>query len=135
MKIPNIGCKVSAHCDVHPSEDPEKIRQAISNVFPDSEIRVGKSTALATADLDSLWRIYETMHSRQSQRAYLRHLKNNTDGGSTWFFLNKQAAFANNVALCDHADESPLGPIRIVLESDRIERVIEWLTGSAINKN
>jgi predicted RNA binding protein with dsRBD fold (UPF0201 family) len=46
---------------------------------------------------------------------------------STWFYLNKQAAFANVIALCDEADESSLGPITVVLHSKNIEDVIDWL--------
>ena len=45
----------------------------------------------------------------------------------TWFYLNKQAAFANAITLCDEADESPLGPIKVVLHSKNIEDVIDWL--------
>jgi|TARA_Y100000815_G_scaffold61902_1_gene50225 predicted RNA binding protein with dsRBD fold (UPF0201 family) len=50
---------------------------------------------------------------------------------STWFYLNKQAAFANVIALCDEADESPLGPIKVVLHSKNIEDVIDWLVSDA----
>jgi hypothetical protein len=46
---------------------------------------------------------------------------------STWFYLNKQAAFVDVIAICNEADESPLGPIKIVLHSTNIEDVIEWL--------
>jgi predicted RNA binding protein with dsRBD fold (UPF0201 family) len=50
---------------------------------------------------------------------------------STWFYLNKQAAFVNVPVLCDEADESPLGPIKVVLHSTNIEDVIEWLVSDA----
>ena len=55
-------------------------------------------------------------------------MKKNLTNTSTWFYLNKQAAFANNVALCDEADESPLGPIKLILESNQIEQIMDWLT-------
>ncbi len=47
---------------------------------------------------------------------------------STWFYLNKQAAFMNTVALCAEDEESPLGPIKIILTSKNIESIIDWLT-------
>ena len=59
---------------------------------------------------------------------YQRILKNNNDGNSTWFYLNKQAAFVNTVALCSEANESSLGPIKVVLRSNDIEQVIESIT-------
>jgi len=48
-----------------------------------------------------------------------------------WFYLNKQAAFANVTVLCDEADESSLGPIKVVLHSTNIEDVKEWLVSDA----
>ena len=50
---------------------------------------------------------------------------------STWFYLNKQAAFASVITLCDEVDESSLGPIKVVLHSTNIENVIEWLVSDA----
>jgi len=39
----------------------------------------------------------------------------------------KRAAFANTVALCDESDESPLGPIKVILTSNNIEKIIDWI--------
>jgi len=41
--------------------------------------------------------------------------------------LNKQAALANTIVLCDEPEESPLGPIKIILTSKGIEQIIDWL--------
>ena len=54
-------------------------------------------------------------------------MKSNMAENSTWFYLNKQAAFVDVVALCNEADESALGPIKIVLNSNNIEEIIENL--------
>ncbi len=58
---------------------------------------------------------------------YRKHLMRNMTEDSTWFYLNKQAAFASVITLCDEADESSLGPITVVLRSKNIEDVIDWL--------
>tara|TARA_B100001750_G_scaffold182781_1_gene151475 strand:- start:172 stop:339 length:168 start_codon:yes stop_codon:yes gene_type:complete len=50
---------------------------------------------------------------------------------TTWFYLNKQAAFANVITLCDEEAQSPLGPIKVVLHSKNIEDVIDWLVSDA----
>ncbi len=129
MNTPNIRCKISGYCSILPSEDPKKVQMALENILPDSEIQIENNSARITSkDLDSLKRIFETIHSRKTQRTYLRHMKKNLSDTSTWFYLNKQAAFANNVALCDEADESPLGPIKLILESNQIEQIMDWLT-------
>jgi len=87
----------------------------------------GDSLVANSNNYESLTKIYETMRSRKTKNAYHRHLMRNMTEDSTWFYLNKQAAFADVIALCDEADESPLGPIKVVLHSKNIEDVIDWL--------
>jgi predicted RNA binding protein with dsRBD fold (UPF0201 family) len=48
-------------------------------------------------------------------------------GNSTWFYLNKQAAFVGIVSICEEESESPLGPIKVTLRSSDLESVINWL--------
>ena len=128
MHFPNVECQISGYCAIHPSENTEKVAQAISNVLPNSKIEIDKDTAkISSNDIESLAKIFETIHSRKSQRVYSRHLENNLNENSTWFYLNKQAAFVGTVSLCDDADESPLGPIKVILESHKIEQIIKWL--------
>ena len=94
-------------------------------------IQIKKDSVKGTStNLDSLRIIYETIHSRKTQKTYRRQLNQNLTDDSSWFYLNKQAAFVNTVALCEKADESPLGPIKIIIKSKNIERVIEWLISS-----
>jgi predicted RNA binding protein with dsRBD fold (UPF0201 family) len=45
---------------------------------------------------------------------------------NTWFFVNKQAAFADVVAIVENEDESPLGPIKISINGCTLELVNEW---------
>lgn len=128
MKIPNYNCKIDVYCTINPSEDESKIEQAISNILPEIEIQINDNSIKGTShSLESLSNIFEVIHSRKTQRVYRRFLNNNLRNDSTWFYLNKQAAFANSVALCDNEDESPLGPIKIILVSKNIEEVIDWL--------
>jgi len=128
----DVDCKVTAYCTINPSEDINKIRTAVSNVLIDmDEKTTGDSLVANSNNYESLTKIYETMRSRRSKSAYRRHLMRNMAKDSTWFYLNKQAAFANVIALCDEADESPLGPIKVVLHSKNIEDVIDWLVSDA----
>ena len=96
----------------------------------DEKLTEDSLTANST-NYESLTKIYETIRSRRSKSAYRKHLLRNMTQDSTWFYLNKQAAFANVVALCDEAGESPLGPIKVVLHSKNIEDVIDWLVSDA----
>ena len=128
MKSLHVDCKVSAYCTINASEDVNKVRTAVSNILTDMDEKItGDSLVANSNNYESLTKIYETMRSRKTKSAYRRHLMRNMTEDSTWFYLNRQAAFANVPVLCDEADESPLGPITVVLRSKNIEDVIDWL--------
>jgi predicted RNA binding protein with dsRBD fold (UPF0201 family) len=127
--IPVLDCKIEAYCEINPSEDPKKIEQVMINLLNNVEFKINKGSITATSrEIESLSKIRESIQKHRSQNVYSRFLDNNLDGDETWFYLNKQAAFANSISLCEHADESALGPIKITIRSKSIERVIEWLT-------
>ncbi|MGH1565997.1 MAG: RNA-binding domain-containing protein, partial [Nitrosopumilus sp.] len=89
MKVPNVSCKIEMFCSVNPTENPEKIKKAILNVFPYSTIKTEIfSISAQSNDLNSLEKIYETVHSKQTQRIYRRNLENNLENNTTWFYLN-----------------------------------------------
>ncbi len=128
MKIPSISCKIEIFCSVNPSEDPEKIKKAISNVFSYSTIKNEIFSVTAhSKELRSLEKIYETIHLTRSQKIYRRNLEKNLKNDTTWFYLNKQAAFIEKIAICEDAEESPLGPIKVILTSSNIDRIIDWI--------
>ena len=128
MKIPDVSCKIEAYCSINPSEDSKKVEHAVTNILGDIEIKIKNNSIYATSEnLESLQKIHETIQSHQFQNTYRRQLNQNLKNETTWFYLNKQAAFANVVALCSESEESPLGPIKVILNSKNIERVIEWL--------
>jgi len=128
MKAPEITCKINAYCEINPSEDPKKVEQALTNILGDIDVKINKESINASSsNLESLKKIYESIHSHHTKNAYRRQLNQNLNLDSSWFYLNKQAAFANTVALCSESDESPLGPIKIILNSKNIEQVIDWL--------
>ena len=128
MKPLDADCKISVYCTINESEDVNKVRTSISNVLTGMDEKITDNSLIANSgNYESLTKIYETMRSRKTKSAYRRHLMRNMTEDSTWFYLNKQAAFSNVIALCDEADESPLGPIKVVLHSKNIEDVIDWL--------
>jgi predicted RNA binding protein with dsRBD fold (UPF0201 family) len=109
---------------VRPSEDEEKVQRAVKNIFPDMLLRregdrlVGSSGSMARfGDLVHRYRI------RDAARGQLIHGKRGDQ--CTVFRLNKQAAFMDRVSFSDR--EAPLGDIRVRLEDDNIDGVIDHL--------
>ena len=128
MISPNISCKIEILSSINLSEDPKKIETAILNIFPEAKIKTDNFSIISNSkDLHLLKNIYDIIHSNQLQKIYQRQLEKNLDDDSTWFYLNKQAAFIGTIALCEEAEESPLGPIKVILTSSNIDRIIDWL--------
>ena len=123
------SCKVQVSCQINTSEDPSKVETAILNIFPDLEISISDELLIGKSnDVNTLSNISESIHSKNTKNIYQRILKKNSNENSTWFYLNKQAAFVNTVSLCNESNESPLGPIKVVLEGNDIENIIQSLT-------
>ena len=132
MRSLDIDCTISVYCNINESEDVNKVKTAVSNILTDMDGTINDSYFIANSNnYESLTKIYETMRTRKTKTAYRRHLMRNMTEDSTWFYLNKQAAFANAITLCDEEDQSPLGPIKVVLHSKNIEDVVDWLVSDA----
>ena len=128
MNISPIRCKIEAVCSINLSEDPQKVESAILNIFPNCKIEHEKFSLKALSEnLHTLEKIRESIHSMKSQKTFRRTLEKNLDLDTTWIYLNKQAAFAEKIAICEKSDESPLGPIKIIITSRNLDRIIEWL--------
>jgi len=125
----NQKTTIQIFCEVNPSEDPQKVKLAVNNVFPDIELEVSDSNVIGkTNDIQILSQISKSIHEKNTKNTYQRILKKNNEGDSTWFYLNKQAAFMNTVALCSEANESSLGPIKVILRSNDIQYIIDSIT-------
>ena len=122
-------CKVEVSCQINPSEALSKVKTAVLNIFPDLEISISDELLIGKSnDMNTLSNISESIHSKNTKNIYQRILEKNSNENSTWFYLNKQAAFVNTVSLCNESNESPLGPIKVVLEGNDIENIIQSLT-------
>ena len=128
MNIPSLSCKIEMFCTVNPSESIEKIEKAISNIFPYSIINNNNLTIHAQSkELRSFEKIYQFIHNNKLQKNYLRSLEDHLQDDTTWFYLNKQAAFVEQIAICEESNESPLGPIKVTITSSNIDTIIDWL--------
>tara|TARA_B100001142_G_scaffold309671_1_gene342349 strand:- start:169 stop:567 length:399 start_codon:yes stop_codon:yes gene_type:complete len=122
----NEKITIQVFCEINPSEDLEKIKTSIFNLFPDLKIKIQENRLSGSSnDIEVLSKVIKSIKNRQTVSVLSRIMKTNMAENSTWFYLNKQAAFVDVIALCNDADESALGPIKIVLNSNNIEEIIE----------
>ena len=125
----NQKTTIQIFCEINPSEDPEKVKLAINNIFPNLTLEITDTEITGKSNnIQILSQISKSIHENNIKKTYQRILKNNCNSNSSWFYLNKQAAFVNTVALCSEANESSLGPIKVILRSNDIKQVIDALT-------
>jgi len=129
--------KITVEAEARPTENVEKVKQAVRNIFAGDIIvqeqgngyRLVKGISLTIDALKPLRDLARMQQVEPALKSYLyKHLENNT----TILLLHKQAAYAGKLSLIDSEKESPLGPIRIIIEGDEgeLNNLIEYLTGS-----
>jgi predicted RNA binding protein with dsRBD fold (UPF0201 family) len=131
LRKPNITSRIDMKVEaiVNPSEDTQKVIDAIANLFPrcSPEVSFRSRVVGRAVGSDSLAILYEQVRSRSAMGVLRRMLLDNRVGDSTSFLLNKQAATSGIAAVIEEEQESPLGPIRVTISCEELDAVIDWL--------
>jgi predicted RNA binding protein with dsRBD fold (UPF0201 family) len=127
-----VEVTVYVETEVNPTEDEDKVRQAINNVVGNAEITVkpaarGSSLTAEAKGQDSLIKLRNILRNDRVRDAARRLLFKSTRGNTISFYLNKQVAYAGHASFCEETAESPLGPIRFRVETDNAQQLVEWL--------
>jgi len=128
---PDFRAKIILEASVSPSEDPAKVVKALEGVVGEARSDLHEhpsSIKLTTEDGGAFVRLRDQLRDRHVRSAARRQMLVNASPRSTSLMLNRQAATAGVIALCGSPDESPLGPIFMRIESDRLQSVIDWMT-------
>ena len=123
--------KIIIESDVMPTEDESKIKRAISNLFPLIEINVveteGKKIIGSSIGQKALSE-FRTLLKRSRIRAAARSiLLKSMSVSSITLTLNKQAAYAGHVSFITDPNESPLGSITLIIQTQHPQEIIDWL--------
>jgi len=118
--------KVVVETVCKPTEDKDKVKNAMLNIFPDLRIDdKGDRMIGASFSLDRFKEILRSHRIRDTARTVLFRGKK---GNKTIFKLNKQVAFVGKI--CFAEENSPLGDITVILEDENIDRIIEEITST-----
>ena len=112
---------IEISCPIYPSEDPEKVREAILKVFPDANLEMSEDDITGTAG--SIERFSKQIRKQKildTTRSVLIHGKR---GDRTRFFLNKQVAFVGKISFCE--EKTILGTIKVVISDDDLDDLID----------
>jgi predicted RNA binding protein with dsRBD fold (UPF0201 family) len=131
LRRPNITSRIDLKVEaiVNPSEDTQKVIDAIANLFTrcSPEVSFRSRVVGRAVGSDSLAILYEQVRSRSAMGVLRRMLSDNRVGDSTSFLLNKQAATSGIAAVIEEEQESPLGPIRVTISCEELDALVDWL--------
>ncbi len=114
------------------TEDQDKVARAVKNVFDVDprvvELSEGYRLLVAeSSSIESLKKLHALLRQQRALDAARTYMLKNRRGSSLELKLHKQAAYAGRVSLLTFDEESPLGPVRVLIVSDKIDEIIDWL--------
>ncbi len=125
-----MKCKITVRARVNPTEDLDKVITAISNIFIFDEIEIGEDYVSVTGKMDSLLDLRESLKNRKIRDTAQRIFLKSAEGNIITFSLSKQAALVSVPNLIDR-EMSALGEIDVTIETDHVERFIDWMTAKS----
>ena len=117
---------------VNPTEDLEKVKLAVENIFGVLPIKTknktwGKLLVSTMNGIDGLTKFSNLLQREKIVAAARKLLRNMINENSINFYLNKQVAYAGHISFSEPIGESPLGPIKVHIRTNYPKKVIDWL--------
>lgn len=122
-----MKCKMMARARVNPTEDLDKVIEAMSNIFKFDELEIGEGYVIVTGERESLLDLRESLKIRKIRDTAQRMFLKGAEGNKIIFSLSKQAALVSTPNFVDR-EMSSLGEIDVTIETDDVEGFIEWIT-------
>jgi hypothetical protein len=118
--------------EINPTEDEEKVKMAVANLFGNipTQTKSSYKGSILTAEAkgqEVLVKLRNLLRMDRVRDAARKFLYAGIRGKTISFCLNKQVAFAGHVSFSEEVAESPLGPIRVMIECEDPRQLIDWL--------
>ncbi|UCD93187.1 MAG: hypothetical protein JSV43_04635, partial [Methanobacteriota archaeon] len=105
-----------------PTENPDKVKKSMLNIFPDLQIERKEEELIGTTESTEM--LEKLLREQQIRSAARSIFLNCVEGDKLEFRLNKQVAFVGKVSF---AERSPLGDIEVTIEDERLLDLIDIL--------
>jgi len=131
---------VHVEVEVNPTEDLEKVKQAVENIFGEVTFKVesrtwGRLLIAKTTGTAGLTKLYNLLGRERIRAAARKVFLSGMDEKSVVFYLNKQVAYAGHISFSQKTAESPLGPINVQIRCGNPRKLIVWLTPKPPKRN
>jgi hypothetical protein len=123
---------VHVEAEINPTESEDKVKAAVNNVLGNASITIKPSHkgSILNAEAkgqDSLVKLRNLLRNDRIRDAARKLLFRSISENKISFCLNKQVAFAGHASFSEETAESPLGPIRVTIETENPQQLIDWL--------
>ena len=123
---------VRVETEINLTEDEEKVEKAVANVFDSVAVEIKPSyrgsVLVAEAEgREALVKFRRLLRVDRIRDAARKVFFGGLRGKAIRFCLNKQVAFAGHVSFCEEVAESPLGPLKVIIECEDPRLLIDWL--------
>jgi predicted RNA binding protein with dsRBD fold (UPF0201 family) len=124
---------VHVEVEVNPTEDLEKVKRAVENIFGALKFEVksrtwGQLLIAETRGTQGLTKLSNLLNRERILAAARKVFRGGMDEKSVKFYLNKQVAYAGHISFSQQTAESPLGPLNVQIRCDNPRKLIDWLT-------
>ena len=125
--------QIKVEPNIKPSEDPTKVERAIKNIFPEIDLKNDGDFLKGESDkLEALESLKNKLGLQAIRDSARRKLKSGKRNDKILFQLNKQAATVSKINF--YEAETPLGPIKVSIESEKTEDIIDYLAPKKENR-
>ena len=127
-----VEVTVFVETQINPTETEDNVKAAVNNFLDNATITIkpsikGSSLTAIAKGQDSLFKLRDLLRNDRIRDASRRLFFKSIRGKMISFYLNKQVAFVGHISFSEESAESPLGPIRVNIETDNPELLIDWL--------
>ena len=114
---------------VHPTEDPERVRKAICNLFPNVEFNIeGDELVAQSEELTNFKNLIRKQKILDVTRSMMWR---NRRAGGTLLHINKQVAYVGKISYIE--EDAPLGTMRAFLHAEDVESLMDEIAPRTVD--
>ena len=119
-----MGLEITIETEINPTEDVEKIKNAILSIFPDARFELLAGEIIArSSSLENFGKILKEERIRDAARSVLL---GNLYDDEIVFSINKQVATVGKISFS--VGNAPLGDIKITIKGENLKELIDIIT-------
>ncbi len=116
-----MGLEITIEAEINPTEDVEKIKNAILSIFPDARFELLAGEIIArSSSLENFGKILKEERIRDAARSVLL---GNLYDDEIVFSINKQVATVGKISFS--VGNAPLGDIKITIKGENLKELID----------